>query len=243
MNLISVINDLQNDSRYGKITTALYPCSGTDTKPFTFTHPDFFRHRNVDPDISPNLFIYIDKNISLSDENNLEFEDDCTAISVDSEEKLNLEHFDSWLLHITWKSREENPWMKIRTRQLAVIYIKAKWQKMPSYMRQIGWVPDIFVGVTDGCYFGTNEACVNDLTMEGVQKDNYPTSISKYYISDHFYNHNMNGNFSPGDCITSKDPDFPFKFKKLALLSTEWGNYGKEFNLGGTTLFEVININ
>ena len=221
-----------------KISTAVYACAGTDTKAFTFTHPDFYKHLGIKRVPSPNLFIYIDsrRNSELS------FEDDATRISFVEEIKKQKIFDNAGIYRLYWESKKPKKWGALRPRDLAIIYISADWRDCAQLFRKENFVPDTFIGVTDGCRWGGNPECVNLLAMKGVSPDVLKKiPVSKYYITDHFENARIPNPMPKGSYVRSNEEDFPLRFKKIAFLSSEWGNYADK-RFGGTTLFAVQSI-
>ena len=97
-----------------EMTTALYPCSGTDTKAFTFTHPAFFVHRGIVGIPSPNVFIYVDSRDPLADvEPRLEFGDGLTLIETRSSERTTIYANDGYLFDLVWESKASTEWGRL----------------------------------------------------------------------------------------------------------------------------------
>ena len=223
-----------------EITTALYPCSGTDTKAFTFTHPAFFEHRGIVGIPAPNVFVFVDNQDPFDKHNpRFEFHDDRTRVETESFERTTVFGQAGYIFDLVWESTTSPEWGHLSQRKLSVLFLVADWRKFPHYFRDSQWVPDVFIGVCDGCRFGGNAECVNELETHGVP-DSLLRSIPvpRYYITDHFRNAVEVNKLEAGDLVTSRDVRFPLRFKKMALLSTEWGHYGHG-TLGGATLFEV----
>jgi len=102
------------------------------------------------------------------------------------------------------------------------------------------WVPKLFIGVTDGCRLGGNRNCVNRLDLGGLsssQADSVP--LPAWWITDHFKEAVVPGSLPVGDLVSSKNSAFPAAFRKVALLSTDWGHYGHGA-IGGATVFAVV---
>ena len=224
--------------------TLAYPCAGQDTKVFTFTHPDLFASRL--PGVpAPNLYIMNDKD-PIDD---LRFEDEGTSIATLSRREIA----DGCLhLEISWESRMPRDWMKPENsrRTIPVVWITADWRELSAMCGQAGLIPDFVVGVTDGCAFGGNSQCLNDLSIcdrHGLtieQARRIPTS--RYWITDHFSHRGLRYEGIPnplptGGIVRPKPGSvFPYMFRKLALLSTDWGIYGQWGPIGGATVFEVL---
>ena len=101
-------------------------------------------------------------------------------------------------------------------------------------------VPDLFIGVCDGCAFGGNDHCVNRLTTWGRRAGVVERiALPRWWIADHFTSANIPDPIPAGSVVTSSELGFPYQLRKRALLSTEWSRYGGWSALGGATLFEV----
>ncbi|MFH0826170.1 MAG: hypothetical protein V2B18_25745, partial [Pseudomonadota bacterium] len=223
------------------VSVAVYPCAGMDTMPFTFTHPEVYKHRRVSAVPSPNVFVYIDKEDPFDrDDPTLTLNDGRTRIETKAAGRIKVDNRRGYQFDIIWQSLDSPDWMTVRERHLMVLYVIADWRWFAVHQHNVGWVPDTFIGVCDGCSFGGNPECVNPLTTHGlphfVLRD---TPVSKYYITDHFKNAKPVGNLRDGDSIYSMDDRFPYRFKKLALLGSDWGLYGRAGEMRGATLFEL----
>jgi hypothetical protein len=203
--------------------TAFYPSSGNDTKPISFLSQYFLDKRIEKLNVkAPNLFIYVDE----KDYGNIDFEDNDTIIEIIETVKLQ-ENLNLYL--IEWTSKPK----KI-TKKLALIRIKAKNSQVGYEACMAGFIPDFFIGVTDGCSFGGNDHCVNTLKYQS-----HMNNMPKYWVTDHFTNAEIPNQLSDGDIIYSKDKNYPYCFKKIGLLSSKWGNYGHNNFLRGATLFSI----
>jgi hypothetical protein len=85
-----------------------------------------------------------------------------------------------------------------------------------------------------GVALAATRLCVNDLAGRGQLARRLP----RYWLTDHFRNVQP-AHWKEGDYIESADPRFPLRFRKLALLSSAWGRYGRVTGLRGATLFRV----
>lgn len=80
---------------------------------------------------------------------------------------------------------------------------------------------------------------MNHLTTWGLPPQQLAKlRIPRWWITDHFFDVELCDPCPAGTLITSREPDFPWAFRKRALLSSQWGTYN-ERPLGGATLFEV----
>ncbi len=217
------------------IVSAVYPCAGQDTKALTFTHPEFLQHRLIEGVPAPNTFIYIDK-----EKHHLDFSDQDTEIVVSQVEGDSFYGIEAQFYQLTWRSLAPQDWLTLTERNIFAAYIVADWRCIPGLFYNINFVPDYFIGVCDGCRFGGNDECVNELTTRGLSReDASKIPVSHYYITDHFIQAEIPNPCRNGDTIFSCDARFPFSFRKLALLSSDWGHYGGGGPLRGATLFQV----
>ncbi|HEX5557402.1 MAG TPA: hypothetical protein VFX13_07250, partial [Gaiellales bacterium] len=133
---------------------------------------------------------------------------------------------------------DRDPWPP---RNVVALSVGGKNREWAGRMRREDWVPDVFIGVCDGCRLGgtPRDFCVNRLVRHGMSAgDARATRLPRWWITDHFADAQPTGQLAVGDYITSTDPDFPVRFRKRALLSSEWGHYGHGA-IPGATLFQV----
>ncbi len=127
-------------------------------------------------------------------------------------------------------------------RNLAVITVTADHREIQPIWHRGGWLPELFIGVCDGRRWGGNprEACVNRLDVPAgmLQSMAEADRVPRWWITDHFSCAQQFAELHNGDAVESADPRFPFVYRKLALLSSEWGKYAGPA-LRGATLFEV----
>ncbi len=225
----------------GNIHTALYPCSASDTKLFTYTHPSFYQHRKIN-ESSPNLFVLIDKNDPFRLQNSpFEFNDNNIRITSHENIPVTIENKPGYILFLNWHSINPPNWGTSEDQNICIIFIVSDWEDMALYFNKTNWVPETFIGVCDGCSFGENEHCVNNLVTHGKSKQSlHSIPIPDYYITDHFQNADIPNPLSVGDIVKSTDRAFPYGFRKIGLLSSDWGSYGHGA-IAGATLFKVIN--
>jgi hypothetical protein len=228
------------------ITAAVYPCSRTDTQAFTFTHPEFFATKLELLDLpamppSPNFFLFIDKNESITPEQDLSFEDENTEISIKSSKAIQIGDVQAILCNVLWRSRQ-NSARRFSERRLSVFFVASDWMQYRTRNEERYWIPDLFIGVSDGCAGGVlQDQCVNRLASLGLSRTQQELiNLPPYCITDHFRNSNPFGNLRAGEYVTSSDSNYAYRFRKLALLSGEWGlrNHPGQ-GLGGATLFKV----
>jgi hypothetical protein len=225
-----LVDDVANRLRLeGRLATALYASAGTDTRAITFTGPEFFEARHVGFVPSPNLFIYIDRRKQEA----LHFEDASTSIKTVDEGPLTLAGALGRLLRVRFESATHG------RRECVIALLREENAHIAGLVRRDGWAPDVFIGVTDGCRFGGNDGnCVNDLRLPAGLPPSMAREVlaPRWWITDHFPNHRPFGELRNGDYLESKDPEFPMRFRKLALLSSDWGRYASP-QLRGATLF------
>jgi hypothetical protein len=210
--------------------TALYASAGADTKPFTFTHPEFLARRGLSDVPAPNVFVFVDRGRQPAPG----FRDVATRIETLTEESVTVGGIGMRLLSVRFTSTS------LATRTLAVVAIEADNERMSAIWHREAWVPEIFIGVCDGCRSGGNRHCVNRLEAP----PGMPASLAErvpappWWITDHFANVRTFGGLRNGDCVESLDGGFPLRFRKRALLSSDWGTYGGS-TVRGATLFSV----
>ena len=221
--------------------TAVYPCSGFDTRAFTFLHPDFLGHRNASTCPGPNLFVYIDNEKFLpSEQSCFDFDDARTRVDVVSSQKIELQGIAATLNLVSHKSLAAPEWCRTPDRRVAVLFLRSDWEKTPGLFLRSGFVPDVFIGVTDGCGFGGNRSCVNRLDSMALPDELLRSiPLPRHFVTDHFENAEVPNPLETGGMVRSMDRRLPFAFRKIALLSSQWGRYGSG-PVGGATLFERV---
>ncbi|MFH0821793.1 MAG: hypothetical protein V2B18_03515 [Pseudomonadota bacterium] len=225
----------------GWIRTALYPCAGIDTMVFTYTHPDFYIHRGIRGVPSPNVFVCVgDQDPFDRDDPALRLNDGRTRIFTATSKPIELDDKQGYRFDVVWQSFDPPKWMTLRERHLTVLQVIADWRWFSEYLGRVGWVPDTFIGVRDGCSYDSNTDCVNDLTSHSLPVTALRSApIFQFYITDHFENAWHVSNLRDGDTVHSKDERYPYRFKKRALLTPDWSVSGRDGELRGATLFEL----
>ncbi len=200
----------------------------------TFTHPGFLRERNAGVLGDIGLYIYVDRLYPAAPfDAILDFQDAETVLKTEAVEPLAVAGFSGYLLRMRHQST-------FGVRDLWVARLKGENEEFSSVLRRLALLPDIFIGVCDGCAFGGNEHCVNRLTTPGLTSSQARgISVPRWWITDHFMGATIPTSLPTGTLVTGPK-GFPWSFRKLALLSTEWGNYGGWSAIGGATAFEVV---
>jgi hypothetical protein len=210
------------------LSTALYASAGADTKALVFTHPEFYEHRSVTA-VAPEFFIYVDRAPPAT----LSFQDAHTTIAGQSQSG-SVAGLPATFMDVTVTSD------RYANRTLKVAYIQAENTDVGLLTFSEQWAPDTFIGVTDGCRFGGNLSCVNNLSrLDLSPAQAAAVKLPKWWITDHFVNHEPFDELRDGDVVRSADPLFPVAFHKLALLSGDFGRYGRGA-IRGATIFEVV---
>jgi hypothetical protein len=220
----------------GPITTALYPSSASDTYPITLTHPAFLAKKGLSGVPAPNLFVYVDRKPQFGPPGanpRCLFEDSRTRILLHSAQSGP----DG--IQVLGLSAESH---RLPTRRVVIAFLQRENQEVAEMAYLDQWVPDVFIGVCDGCGgFGGNDRslCVNRLSTHGLTRSRpQQTPIPRWWITDHFVDHDQTSLPVKDGYVTSTEDGFPYRFKALARLSEQWGGY-RNWSLGGTWLFEV----
>jgi hypothetical protein len=218
--------------------SCLYASAGGDGRVLSFTHPEFLVVRGAEGVPSTGLYVLLDRDTPRdTDQLTQRMGDEDTTVRVCHHEEVNVHGIQGELLAVEWNSASE----RFSSRMLGVLMLRTENEQASPIFRAAGWVPDLFVGVCDGCSFGGNEHCVNRLTTWGMPTRITQTiQVPRWWITDHFAHATMPNPMCVGDVVQSVHPDFPFSFRKVALLSGAWGHYGHG-PLPGATLFEVVN--
>ncbi|MFN8188070.1 MAG: hypothetical protein U0R69_13455 [Gaiellales bacterium] len=224
-----------------QLGTVLCASSGTDTCALTFTHPAFLRQRGLVGLPAVGLYVYLDR--TSREVPTVEFDDGLTQIRVQRAESLRVSGIEGHLLTVEWQGLADSSHPEYGRRRVLVALLTTQNEAAASLFRTQQWVPDLFIGVCDGCRFGGNTQCVNQLTRHGVPRAQLSrVPVSRWWITDHFTDcREYPGELRNGDLVESNDADFPLRFRKVALLSSEWGRYRNSGHppLRGATLFEV----
>jgi hypothetical protein len=166
----------------------------------------------------------------------VQFSDDSTTIETVDSEPVRAGGIDMRLARVRYTSTS------FARRDLAVISIKADNRHIQPVWHREGWLPELFIGVCDGCRYGGNpsDACVNrlDVPSDMSRSEADQVRVPKWWITDHFRDVRSYGELRPGDHVESLDERFPFTYKKIALLSSDWGTYA-DSAMAGATLFSV----
>ena len=213
--------------------TALYASAGADTREYTFLHPEFLSRHELSDVPAPNVFVLVDH----AKQPDPEFSDPATTIETLSSEPVQASGIAMRLSRVRYTSDQ------FGAREIVGLTIKADNRAVQPIWHREGWIPHIFIGVCDGCRYGGNppEACVNRLDVPpGVPlAEAAAVQVPRWWVTDHFRDNKPFNELGPGALVESTDDRFPFKFRKLGLLSSEWGRYGGTV-LPGATLFEVV---
>jgi hypothetical protein len=237
------------DRRYirDRNATALYASAGYDTKAISFLNPGFLMDRGVDGYNAPEFFIYIDRSYVDQSPIPFSYKDENTIITTDWNIEIDYFDYAGHCIGITYDSK------KYGKRRVSILFVAMENKDIFPIMQNERWIPDTFIGVCDGCCFGGNmDGCVNTLEPSPI---NMP--MPKYWVTDHFsilgrgilgtfdtYRANLPNPLPVSEDVISPNRNYRYKFRKVALLSSDWGGYASHHpQLGGATLFRVLPIN
>lgn len=213
-----------------EIVSALYASAGGDTRAIVFLHPEFLRARKAIDVPAPNLFIFVDRD-SQADPS---FNDGYTDLTTETLERIVIAGLPGWLRKIRYTPGPEDT-HGYAARIVALIGIEASNEIVSAAMAREDWVPDVLIGVCDGCSFGGNKSCVNELSRRGLDAATAARiRVPRWWITDHFKGAEWSGDF-----VISADPSFPFRFRRVVLLTTDWGRYNWR-KRPGTMVYEVL---
>lgn len=233
---------------------ALYASAGRDTKVLTFLHPEFLIIRSKSQVSKIDLFILLDRSYMHGAKQkeddvvaNLSYVDEETTITQSNDKELLIDGFPARLVDISWTSHRAD----VSSYETKVLFIKCDNEQFSAVCQREHWAPDVFIGVCDGCGFGRNDHCVNELVTHGMPRElMQKVALPKWWITDHFKNYDLLDNngekevneLRDGDLVRSLDPLFPVQFRKIGLLSSEWGHYGRRTAFRGANLFKVESV-
>jgi hypothetical protein len=220
----------------GPPVSALYPSAGPDTKQFTFTHPEFFARRGLAEVPDPNVYVLVDVNAQPPPA----FTDAATELATTDAELLTVGGVEMQLLTVRHHSDT------FADRTIAVVSVTIDNREIQPIWHREDFVPDVFIGVNDGCRWGGNpkEFCVNRLNVPPGMPQAVADAIRvpRWWIADHFMDIQAFVELGVGGLIRSSDARFPFAYRKVALLSSDWGKYAGPA-MAGATLFETVRCN
>lgn len=211
--------------------TALYVSAGSDTMPFSFLSEAFLARRGVAM-LSPDAYVFVDREKAPG---RLGYADKRTAVETSSIRKVSVGGHPAAVLDVLWRDLETGD-----ERHVPVARIRASNQDAFGICQRDGWTPETVVAVCDGCAHGFQDPlegrggfrCENDLDDETTALAFLP-GTPRWWITDHF--RPMGGSVRPGEGFASRA--FPVGFRKVALLSSDWGHPWEPLN--GATAFEV----
>lgn len=214
--------------------TLLYASAGTDTRVFPYTHSALLQKTaRAHPVPSPAVIFMIDVN----EQPPLAFADDATVMSTVRATPIEL----PWS-GISGRLSRVHLDCALGARDYGVVQLACTNEDFLLAAEAERWTPNMLVGVTDGCRFGGNPTCVNRL--DGARDAIVPrlhalNGSFSWYITDHVAIPAAMPHHFPSGSRLDSDPQLPFSVRKLGLLSSQWGNYGRRTALGGATLFAI----
>jgi hypothetical protein len=119
-------------------------------------------------------------------------------------------------------------------------------------LRESHYTPHVLITVCDGCNGDRNDRCEISLRPQsygramaginsGKRKKRLFWPMGKWLITDHFSHAIIPDNLPVGAEVTGPDQGRKeFRYRKVALLSSDWGGYGSWSSIGGATLFSII---
>lgn len=231
--MATLIEAIAAEGRLGEPpVTALYPSAGSDSYQYTFLHPEFLARRGIDQVPAPSVFVLVDRR----DQDPPEFDDRATRIETLESEPVRAGGLEMRVDPVVHASDT------FADRELTVIAVTADNRAVQPVWHREGWVSDLFIGVCDGCAFGGNprQACVDrlDVPSRMPQAEAEAVRIPRWWVTDHFRDAKPFAELGVGEIVESIDPRFPFVFRKLALLASDWGRYGGPV-MAGATMFEA----
>lgn len=230
---------------------ALYASAARDTKVLTFLHPEFLSKRSKSQISKIDLFILLDRFYALGEERqdddisaDLSYMDEETTIIQSNDQELKIDQFPARMVDITWTSNLAD----VKSYETKVLFVRCDNAQFSAICQRERWAPDVFIGVCDGCRFCMNDHCVNELKTHGMPREMMQrVALPRWWITDHFGNCQMLDEagtrevqeLRDGDLVRSLDPEFPVQFRKIGLLSSDWGDYGRVTAFRGANLFEL----
>ena len=161
-------------------TACLYVSACSDTRPLTYLGPDALDR--IDPRLgkAPDLFVYLDKEHPKRDPSPFGFRSDGHSAVEMVGEKEYTELFDC---------RTELQLVRVESlefgdRLATVLRIEIENERFAEAAFAEEWKADWFVGVCDGCAFGGNSRCENQIWDPS---NSIPLRLgARYWVTDHF---------------------------------------------------------
>lgn len=221
---------------------ALYVSSGTDCKALTFTHPSFLARqlgREIEP---PKFFVYVDNGVDPA-ESSLSFDDGRTEIRTVEQESCELHGFTAQLARVRMRSPEldSEKGAELRPGDLAVLRVRADNEEFAQAAIAEEWWPSYFIGVCDGCNYGGNSRCENQIHDP---ESSIPLRLKiPAWITDHLPGSTLKWADDPenGEEIQPAGEELPYSIHQAAFLNTKWRSsfFTRGRLRGGARLFTL----
>ncbi|MFP4477654.1 MAG: hypothetical protein ACLFOY_18995 [Desulfatibacillaceae bacterium] len=222
------------------VSTALYPCAGIDLLAVARTRPEHYAALDVKGAPSPDVFLYVDTADPIEGGNRFGFEDDFCRIGHAGLLSGALGGHPCHEVHLNVESGARGGEEKAGF-TVVLLCVTASHQEFADVVDSEGFLPDMFIGVTDGCILGGNKSCVNQLVLRQEHQKTYKDRcMPGWYVTDHFRNCLPMKNPVPGTVVRSTEPAFPHAFELVARLDSGWGEYSRHSPLKGATLFRCV---
>ena len=156
----------------------LYVSAASDTRPLTYLGPEVLNR--IDPQLgkAPDLFVYLDKECPERDSLPFGFSTDGrSAVEAVENESTQLFGCRTELLRVRIKSSEFDD------RLIVVVRIRIENERFAEAALVEDWKVDWFVGICDGCGWGRNPRCDNQIWDP---PNSIPLRLGvRYSVTDH----------------------------------------------------------
>ncbi len=195
---------------------AVYLSSGDDSRMLSVTHPENIRAKVGDgPVPEPFAFyVHVDRQTPLN-RPGLDYDDGRTQITRWDAESLSIGGHHAWFLKLIVRSD------RYAERNVAVLRIRAENNEFTELALAEGWKTHCLITVCDGCGFGGNPHCENDIS--GKRRTNLLKLQPDWAITDHFKRGNVGTEAVPqrGELIEPGDSKrYGLRFKHVCGLTT-----------------------
>ena len=195
---------------------AVYLSSGNDSRMLTVTHPDHLRAKaDGGPTPEPFAFyVHVDKQTSVN-RPGLDFRDANTQVDEWDREIVRIDRHQAILLKLTLRSD------RYPERNVAVLRIRATNNQFTKLAQAEDWKTHCLITVCDGCAFGGNRHCENDIS--GRRQTNLLKLRPDWLITDHFRRgiHGTDPVPQDGQFLKPDDPiRFGLRFRHVGPLTT-----------------------
>ncbi len=157
----------------------LYVSAGGDTRPLTYLRHEVLTDAVVSDWIIPEFFVFVDRDLPGSDgDMDLYFDDGRTRVQTVEQRPVESASWERAALLRVVVTSDRFP-----IRECAVLRIRSDTEGFCQDALAEDWSPDWFIGICDGCAFGGNDRCENELDRI---EQSIPLRLRvRFWLTDH----------------------------------------------------------